>query len=253
MDAHRQPPQGGGRRAAKARIEVRRHIGGRQQLERDLLAQPLRLQFLVHATQRVIGDRHLDRPEGADHQQSGRLATPGNTSDQVDGGRIAPLQVLEHEHQRAAAREDLERVGHLAQHAGGHCAHRAIAAPLCRGVRGECRQLRHPRRRVPSQRFTELTCTVVACQTAERFENREIRLALSVLLEALPARHTDAARLHLLDEPIDEGRLADPRLTGDEHDRPRAGHRLSQARMEPGEILLAPDHRRAAGRRPRAR
>jgi hypothetical protein len=48
VDARREPPQGARwrsakRRSAEARLDVCRHVVARQQLERDLLAQPLRL------------------------------------------------------------------------------------------------------------------------------------------------------------------------------------------------------------------
>jgi hypothetical protein len=92
------------------------------------------LQLVLNAAQRVVVERLLDRPHAADHQQPCRLAAPGDAADQVDGRRIAPLQVFEHQQQRPLPREHLERIGDLAQHAHRHGGNGGVAPSAAGGV-----------------------------------------------------------------------------------------------------------------------
>ena len=76
-----------------------------------------RLMPSIHEAERVVPNDHIGGPQSGKEHQPARLAAPGHARDQVDGGRIAPLQIFQHEHDRAVLRQHFEGVGHLAQHA----------------------------------------------------------------------------------------------------------------------------------------
>jgi hypothetical protein len=65
---------------------------------------------------------------------------------------------------------------------------------------------------------------VVADELSEGFENGQVGLARTVLLEALTATDPGPLRTQSVgDEAVDHGRLADPCLAGNEDDPPFAG------------------------------
>ena len=208
-------------------------------VDRDLLAQPLGQEVVLHGAQRLRAGA-LERAEAAEHQQPRGLAAPRQARDQIDGRRVGPLEILEHEQQRALAGEHLEGIGHLPQHARRHRRDGAVAARPGGRIGVERRQLRHPRRRVPRQRVAQRSAARLAGERAQRFQHRQVGLALAVLLEALAARDADVAGGgDLLEEAVEHRRLADPRLAGDEHDRALAGARAHEAGVQLGERRLA--------------
>ena len=82
-----------------------------------LAALPMRGQLTHECVQRMAGDRRLHRAIRREHQQPRRLRPSGETPEQRNGRRVAPMQVLECEHERALGGEHLERLGQLSQHA----------------------------------------------------------------------------------------------------------------------------------------
>ena len=58
----------------------------------------------------------VDGTVGADQEQPRGLPPPGDQREQIDGRRIAPVQVLEHEHEGRFGRQRLDHLRHLAQH-----------------------------------------------------------------------------------------------------------------------------------------
>ena len=82
-----------------------------------LPAQPVQGQLLLDRLQGMPMHDHLHRPIRAQHQQPRRLAPPRQIRQQVQRGLITPVQVFEHQHQRAARPSAPRRLRPLPQHA----------------------------------------------------------------------------------------------------------------------------------------
>ena len=83
----------------KAPREIRRHGRRAQEDERHLLAMPVDLQFLLHGYQwvrtGVRTGRDIGRPVRAEDEQPRRFAPAGQPCQQIDRGRVAPVQVFQ--------------------------------------------------------------------------------------------------------------------------------------------------------------
>src|SRR5918993_5747845 len=79
-------------------------------------------------------------------------------------------------------------------------------------------------------------------QTRQSIQHRQVCLAGAILLEALAARHVRGALPgRLFNQSIDQRRLADPGLAGDEDDLTLACRRPLQPALHPGELRAAPE------------
>ena len=87
-----------------------------QVLEGQLFALLLGSQLLLDGLQRMPARDELCRPVRTNDHQPGFAPLPRQVRDQVQRRVVAPVQVLQHEHQRRFGRERLERVAHLSQH-----------------------------------------------------------------------------------------------------------------------------------------
>ena len=109
---------------AEPGVEERADGGLAQQVERQLAAEPVYLQVLLHRPQRMPIEDDVAGAIGADDQHARRLAAASQRRDEVDGGAVAPVQILEDEHERLLRAQRLDGLGHLAQHAlAGRAAH----------------------------------------------------------------------------------------------------------------------------------
>ena len=79
----------------------------------QLDALPMHGEILRHSLERMAVHNHVDRSIRTEHQQSGRLSPPRQPSQQVQCGMIAPVQILEHKHQRLLGREGFQRLSQL--------------------------------------------------------------------------------------------------------------------------------------------
>jgi hypothetical protein len=224
----------------KALREVRadRRLG--QRLQRQLRALAASEQLARERRERVPLRDEIAGTVGAEHQQACVAAPARERRDQVDRRAVAPVQVLEDQHQRCRRRELAERVQHLAQASlrrdpgGGAQQQREVV------LVEQPRHLREPRRREAAQQRHELVERDLLGEVAERLEQRQERLARAVVLEALPLRDADAlACRRLLEEGVDQHRLAEPRGAGHEHHLRLAVAREAQRVVQ---LVLAPDH-----------
>src|SRR5918994_3593240 len=79
-------------------------------------------------------------------------------------------------------------------------------------------------------------------QTRQSIQHRQVGLAGAVLLETLASRHVRRALLDsVFNQSIDQRRLADPGLAGDENDVTLAGRRALQPPLHRGELGAAPE------------
>ena len=93
-------------------------------------------------------DHDVHRAVGAENQQARRIGTPGHIGEPLQRGAITPVQVFQHEHQRALGRKGVESFGQLAQHRRlGRVASRVLERLPLRG-RHQRRHLHEPTRRI---------------------------------------------------------------------------------------------------------
>ena len=149
----------------------------------------------------------------------------GKGGERADGRMITPMQILEQEHQRAVERELLDEAQQLAHHA-------LVARPGERAAQfilltrlQQLRQLQQPRRRQAAQERDRVPAGRLAAQPFQRFEQRHVRVARTVTVDALAAREKNGLRSvrcrcaaggEPSDKRVQHGRFADSRLTGDE-------------------------------------
>ena len=234
--------------------EVLLHGGQAQEFERQLLAVPVHLELLLDGLQRMRRARHIRRPVRSQDQQTRRVPTPGQHAQQIDRGRVAPVQVFQYQHERRVTRHRLERLHQLPQHS---LSRRALRAPLYRlhvVVRQQPRQLRQPCRRMLPEDLNQRFAPHPSPQTPERLEHRQVGLARAVLLHALAAADTERAALaDLRQQRLHQRRLADPRLPCHEHQLPLPVERLIQPIPQPPQLRVSTHQRRRRGRGDRAR
>ena len=133
--------------------------------------------------------------------------------DQVHRRVIAPVQVLDDQHQRLVLRAAVEQFAELAQHAvlarAGEFAPQAFAL----GLAAQPGQLQQPGRRDAAQQRGQRG--VVAAERGQRLEHGQIRFAGAVLLDALALR--EGHRAERGGKVVDQRRLADAGFAGHQH------------------------------------
>jgi hypothetical protein len=163
---------GGKRVAAKATAQVVAHRLLAEQLERQLLTPPLRLQLELDVLEGMLTDDEIDRPIGADQEQSRGLAAAGEERYQVHRGRVTPVQVLEDEHQGRLGRQGLDGDRHFPQHA---IARGPQELPFQGDPIGAVQQPRHlhePGGRVAAEERDEPVAARLPTQPTEGIEHR---------------------------------------------------------------------------------
>ena len=204
---------GQGRRGERAELH-RRHRGEPEQVRHD---RPERV-----AAVQVVG------PVGADDRDPLAVQHPQQEGEQVAGGRVGPVQVLEDEQHRAAGRQLGQQAEHGAEHllAGqpGPIGLRVAARAAVGQQPGEDRARLH--RRLDFRR-----------RGSDRVREREVGHAVADL-GALAAQHreplTGGDAGHLGDQPG----LADPGVAADQGGD-GAGGRVIEQGAEPGELCAS--------------
>src|SRR5262249_55541807 len=108
-----------GRLETEPRRDVFRHVRPRQQLERERFAEATREELVLDGAEWMVVYDHVGGPEAGGPHEMRRSAAARDAREPVDRRRVAPLQVLEHEHERPPARELLEGIRDFPQHASG--------------------------------------------------------------------------------------------------------------------------------------
>ena len=234
------------RRRGEADLEVRRDRAGGQPRERDLLALPPHAEVVHEGGDGRFAVRP-GRPERADQQQPGGLATAQQRRDQVERGVVGPVQVLEHQDHRRGGAERVERLEHLAQHPRPR---RALGGVADRHAHGpgleQPRELDQPGRRALRQHADDRVPLRAARELAQRLQHRQVRLDLATVAQAL-ADAQQRARAGLGEEGVDEGALPDARLAADHHRAPAPRLRGGERRAQPRELVVPADRCRALG------
>lgn len=176
----------GGRDAGTPGGQIVGHRRFAEGAQRQLRTLPVHLQFLLEPFQRMPPHDQLHRPIGADHQQARRLPPPRQGGEQVQGGIIAPVQVLQHQHQGGLRGHRFQRLRHLPQHPLRRCRH-PLALQL--GLLGRAEQpgqLPEPGRGIAAQQRDESFALRGPAEPAQRFQHRQVSFPGAVMLHALP-------------------------------------------------------------------
>ena len=105
--------------AGETLLQVALHLFRVQLVQRQIDTLPSHLQGPHGSRQHVMLNDGFRRAIGADDQQASRLAALGEHAEQVDGCRIAPVEVLEHEHDGQVGAQRFDQRRELARHAFG--------------------------------------------------------------------------------------------------------------------------------------
>jgi hypothetical protein len=183
----------------------------------------------------------------ADQQHPAGVQVPGQEAEQLGARGVAPVQVLEDEHDRAplgqgrdAGEDRLEapRLGQLVGHAAGR---RIGAGPRRRPGRAETQPGRHRGEQVGQPGVAGLPQEV-----AKDADDRPVGQAAAVDRDAHAGRHQCAAGPGPTAELVDQAGLADAGVTGHQHRGGRSGGNPIE-RGDQDVQLLGPAHERGAG------
>ena len=123
-------------------------------------------------------------PVGAEHEQPGRLVAAGDSIEKSESRMVGPVQVVENEHERRGGRKGFQRLHHLSQHGVTRRAHRPGAQGHELVSTHEPRHLPEPGRSALVEDVDHRLAARLPAQTAERVEDRHVRLALAAPLDA---------------------------------------------------------------------
>jgi hypothetical protein len=233
-------------RAWKTRLEIARDVGLREIVHGELVTLPAQAQPADHVGQAVLLHGDVRRPVGPDHHQPRRLTTLAEQRQQIERRRIAPVQVLEHEHECHRPGQLLRQHGKLAQHAFGSGRVQGTAQ-LIITVAEQPRQLRQPGRRDATQQAGQIGAMRQSGEAFGGFEHRHVWLARSELLDtttaADPHRRGGSEECIGGEERFDERRLADPGRARHEDDLALARDGSLEERLQSRELDRTADER----------
>src|SRR5439155_17661730 len=95
------------------------HQGITQPPQCNLVTQVAGAKVLLERSQRMLREGDLVVTVRPNKHQLRRRAATCQDGDQVDGRIVDPLEILEHDHERASRRDRLQRVADLPQHPRG--------------------------------------------------------------------------------------------------------------------------------------
>ncbi|MEZ5100241.1 MAG: hypothetical protein R3C15_10680 [Thermoleophilia bacterium] len=229
--------------AGEAPLEVLGDGAGGQRAKPQLRGEPAVHELLRRPPDRVGGGPRVLRAKRREHDESGGVVPAGERGERVDRRRVAPVEVLQDERERALGGDGLHGVDELAEHALARRRRRGSARGEPERAR-EPRELRHPGRGELREERSDVGAVAATAQPAEGLQDRHVRLALPVLLEALSVAHeqpTAGARLGLGKERAHQRRLADSGPPGHEHDPAALLLDVPEQVVEVAQLVLAAD------------
>ena len=175
----------------------------------------------------------------ANDEQTRGFLSSSERIEEVDGRRIAPMQVLEDEDERELVADRLEGLEHLPEHPQGGGSDQAPLNRLELVVGKEPRHLCEPGRCLPGEQGDEMLTARLAGKSAKRLQHGQVRLSRATVLDALAVSDERLSRrAGSRRQVLDDGRLADPRFAGDEDKSSRAGLGFVVQPLEVGELAL---------------
>ena len=177
--------------------------------------------------------RRLRRPKRQRQQDVGVRATPKQPSQKLDRRAIAPVQIIEQQHQRSIGREQLEQLPHRSVS--------AVSLVSDRVGRSGPSRARHRRQHagelsdrlaVPRLLQAELLRGDVSVESVDPDAERQIALELG----RRPGQHETAPRLGAIAQLTEQARLADSRLALQRHADQAALRQRVECRIEQLEL-----------------
>lgn len=198
----------------------------------------------------MVGDDCVDRAVGRKHQHVRRCPAVRDGRERVEGRAVAPVQILQHEEQRRRRAHRVDPARELAHHALAGGAEESLAQRRFLVGGEQRRQLREPRRRVHAEAVDGRVARRSGREPLQRLEQRPVRLVDADHLAALGARdHQIGVAVGLREKRVDECRLADAGVTGEEADGALAPFGGGEPRRERRELGVASDDDRRTRRR----
>jgi hypothetical protein len=211
-------------------------LAGSERRERQLVEAAVAAQLVAKAPQRVIPRQAVAAVRG-DHQERQPLDRRGEPGEQLEGGVVGPLEVVEDEERRAVVGDLRERASHRLEQRGPVTGRRGAA------------ELGQDQREVRAQRAQAGEAVRAELQVGpQRGGDRAVRRRGPL---AGAAAQDQAARV--LGQLVGEARLAHPRLAREQEDgaapEPRPLHRAREplALGRPADERAAIEHRRSVG------
>jgi hypothetical protein len=153
------------------------------------------------------------------------------------------LQIFQVQDQRRFCADHFERLGHLAQHSLLRRHLRESLQPSAILRVNETRHLRQPRWGNSMQNLNQFLAAGLASESRQGFENRQVRLARAVLVDALPSPDTNCSvACERIGERMRQHRLTDPWLTRHEDHSSRAAPGLLEPIVKLRQFCRASNH-----------
>jgi hypothetical protein len=204
-----------GRRLAQDGLELTRDLRAAEALELDALHRPDALPSGDERAQRMAAVQ-LVGAEADDHEHAVRVERAHEQGHEVERRAIGPVEVLDHEHERALGGEPLDHADDQLEQTG-----RAAVAQRRRAGRAVGVEVGQHLRQLGAGRpdeGIELLGGRIAHERAERVRERAERQALAAHLDATAREHPGARRARALGRLLDEPRLAHAGLAAEEDD-----------------------------------
>ena len=235
---------------SQLQVEILRHFVGREWLQPELAGMRPREQVGMRPSQRRRGGGRVRRPDGRQEQELRRIAALAEAVEDVDRGRVRPLNILDPQDERRVFGQGLDRRHDLAQHPGSGGDVRARGEGP-RGIVGETGEMRQPARRQSRQRGGDGFVVGGAREAREQVEQGIVRFGGAREPHALrPGRPHRLARRGDAEKRLAERGLADAGVAGHEDDLPMRSRRLVERAEQARHLSFAPDkdrRRRASG------
>jgi hypothetical protein len=221
------------------RRQVARDVGFREAVEQELASLSLPQQLALDGRARMPVYDRVGRPQRAQDQQARRLATLGENGEQIERGVVAPLEILEDQHEGG--------LGAQRCHADRKLVERVLVG--ARGGAGDARrEPQHPQkpaRRVLAERCLRRLSFRAATDRGHDLEDGQVGLAAPVLLDALAApdaRLGTRRASQVFERGVDEGRLPDSGLARDEYHLASTRGRIVKRFGDRGSLARPADH-----------
>ena len=168
--------------------------------------------------------RRLVAADGRHHGDRVRAPRPGQEGQEVQGGAVGPVHVLDHHGEPGPPGHRRQQLGDPGEHALALAAHRPGPGPCIRGlqVRQQARRLGLRVRRDGGQRVRQQRAALEPAQRVECLADRQERELLGQRQAGAPGRQRPAQALR------HEPRLADAGVTRHEHQPRPAAQRGAQ-------------------------
>ena len=97
---------------------------------------------------------------------------------------------------------------------------------------------------MPAEQAYEVLASCLSTESGQSLQDGQVGLTGTVVLDTAPLSDAELVTPRLPQERLDDRRLPDPGLAGDEDDLPFTAHRPAEAGAQLPQLALASDHQR---------